>query len=269
MAIRRAIGASAADLAGSCSPSSLLAIAGGVLGVGLARALLVGLVRLAPAGLPRTDLITLAGTPVFAGVVVTGLTLLLFGVAPLFASLRSDLSSPLRSDTRSGTEGRQLRKVRQTLVASQMALALVVLAGAGLLLRSLQRLTSLDMGYATEHVTMLNFSLPWRQYSVDCEPRGGPRTAVDTVTWSRCAATTNFVAHERVMAACAPSPASGVSPEAVPPFLGPNVWMGRFAASEQSDVESRTNPWFAFDAVGPVFPRTRRAYHRGPTIHRR
>ena len=230
-----------------CSPSQVVS-----LGVGLARALLVGLVRLAPAGLPRTDLITLAGTPVFAGVVVTGLTLLLFGVAPLFASLRSDLSSPLRSDARSGTEGRQLRKVRQTLVASQMALALVVLAGAGLLLRSLQRLTSLDMGYATEHVTMLNFSLPWRQYSVDCEPKGGPRTAVDTVTWSRCAATTNFVAHERVMASLRAVPGvESVSPEAVPPFLGPNVWMGRFAASEQSDVESRTNPWFAFDAVGP------------------
>jgi predicted permease len=255
MAIRRAIGASAADLARQLlTESSLLAITGGVVGVALARALLGALVRLAPAGLPRTDLITLAGTPVLAGAVVTGLTLLLFGVAPLFTSLRSDLSSPLRSDTRSGTEGRQLRKVRQTLVASQMALALVVLAGAGLLLRSLQHLASLDMGYATEHVTMLNFSLPWRQYSVDCEPRGGPRTAVDTVTWSRCAATTNFVAHERVMASLRAVPGvESVSPEAVPPFLGPNVWMGRFAASEQSDVESRTNPWFAFDAVGPAY----------------
>ncbi|HTI62273.1 MAG TPA: FtsX-like permease family protein, partial [Gemmatimonadaceae bacterium] len=44
-----------------------------------------------------------------------------------------------------------------------------------------------------------------------------------------------------------------VSPEAVPPFLGSNVWMGRFAAEEQTDAESRANPWFAFDAVGPDF----------------
>jgi putative ABC transport system permease protein len=46
---------------------------------------------------------------------------------------------------------------------------------------------------------------------------------------------------------------AGVSPEAVPPFLGSNVWMGRFAAQGQSDAESRTNPWFAFDAVGPDY----------------
>ncbi len=255
MAIRRAIGASAADLARQLlTESSLLALAGGVVGVALARALLGALVRLAPTGLPRTDLITLAGTPIVAGAFVTGLTVLLFGVAPVFASLRPDLSSPLRSDSRSGTEGRRLRKVRQMLVASQMALALVVLAGAGLLLRSLERLTSLDMGYSTEHVTMLNFSLPWRQYSVDCEPKGGKSTAADTVTWSRCAATTNFVAHERIMAKLREVPGvASVSPEAVPPFLGPNVWMGRFAASEQSDAESQTNPWFAFDAVGPEY----------------
>ena len=44
-----------------------------------------------------------------------------------------------------------------------------------------------------------------------------------------------------------------VSPEAVPPFLGSNVWMGRFAAEAQSDADSKANPWFAFDAVGPDY----------------
>lgn len=44
-----------------------------------------------------------------------------------------------------------------------------------------------------------------------------------------------------------------VSPEAVPPFLGSNVWMGRFAAQEQTEAESKANPWFAFDAVGPDY----------------
>jgi len=254
MAIRRAIGASLRDMVRQLlTESVLVAAAGGVLGVVLARVLLDTLVRLAPNGLPRTDLIALAGTPLLVGALVTGVTVLLFGVVPSFAAVRFDLSSPLRSDTRSGTEGRRLRSVRQLLVASQIALALVVLAGAGLLVRSLARLTSLDMGYAPEHLTMLDFSLPWGQYAGDCKPKGA-LAAADSARWSRCADETNFAAHERVMANLRQLPGiESVSPEAVPPFLGSNVWMGRFAAEEQTDAEARANPWFAFDAVGPDF----------------
>src|SRR6185437_12949273 len=121
MAIRRAVGASAADLVRQLlTESALLALAGGVVGVLFARALLDTLVRLAPAGLPRTDLIVQAGTPVLTALVVTGVTVVLFGVLPSLAAVRFDLSSPLRADARSGTEGRRLRKVRQLLVASQV-----------------------------------------------------------------------------------------------------------------------------------------------------
>jgi predicted permease len=194
-----------------------------------------------------------SGAPLLVGALVTALTVLLFGVLPSFTAVRLDLSSPLRSDTRAGGEGRKIRRVRQLLVASQIALAVVVLAGAGLLVRSLARLTSLDMGYTPEHLTMLNFSLPWRQYADDCRP-GGALAAADSVRWSRCAAAANFTAHERVMAKLRAVPGvEAVSPEAVPPFLGSNVWMGRFAAQEQTDAESKANPWFAFDAVGPEF----------------
>ena len=254
MAIRRAVGASAADIVRQLlTESVLLALAGGALGVLLARVLLDTIVRLAPSGLPRTDLITMAGTPLLVGAGVTAATVVLFGIVPSFAVLRFDLSSPLRSDNRSGTEGRRLRKVRQLLVASQIALAVVVLAGAGLLVRSLARLTSLDMGYSTEHLTMLNFSLPWRQMSDDCRPKS-LSTAADSAAWTSCAQTTNFAAHERVMANLKAVPGvEHLSPEAVPPFLGSNVWMGRWAAQEQSDAEARANPWFGFDAVGPDY----------------
>ena len=254
MAIRRAIGASAADLVRQLLvESAVLALAGGVIGVALARALLDALMRLSPSGLPRTDLIALAGTPLVTGVLVTALTMILFGLMPSLAAVRFDLSSPLRSDTRSGTEGRRLRKVRETLVASQIALAVVVLAGAGLLVRSVQHLTALDMGYATEHLTMLNFALPWQQYAVDCKPKVAV-TAADSALWSRCASATNYAAHERVMSNVHAIPGvQSVSPEGVPPFLGSNVWMGRFAAQEQSDADAKTNPWFGFDAVGPEF----------------
>ncbi len=255
LSIRRAIGASAIDLLRHLfTESVLLAAGGGVLGVVFARVLLGALIRLAPTGLPRTDLIVLAGTPLLTGSLVTAATVILFGVAPSLVALRFDLSSPLRSDTRSGTEGRRLRKVRQALVASQLALAVVVLAGAGLLVRSLARLASMDMGYPTDHLTMLNVSLPWRTYANDCRPTGTVLTAADTTAWSRCADKVNFAAHERIMANLRALPqVVSISPAAAPPFLGSNVWMGRFAAEEQSDAEAKTNPWFGFDAVGPDF----------------
>src|SRR6185437_15134557 len=173
MAIRRAIGASAGALVRQLlTESLLLALAGGVLGTLFGRALLGGLVRMAPSGLPRLDMIALAGTPVVVVELVTGATVLLFGIVPALAAVRFDLSSPLRSDIRSGTEGRKLSRVRQTLVASQIGLAVVVLAGAGLLLKSLEHLTTLDMGYSTEHLLLLNFSLPWVKYTLDCKPPG-------------------------------------------------------------------------------------------------
>lgn len=255
MAIRRAIGASAADIVRQLMTESILiATVGGGIGIALSRALLSGLVRLAPSGLPRADVIAGAGTPLAVGLLVTGASVLLFGVMPSIAALRFDLSSPLRSDNRSGTEGRRLRKVRQVLVASQIALAIVVLAGAGLLIRSLARLASIDMGYAPEHVTTVSFALPWLQYSQECRPKTVPITASDSLRWDRCSSSMNYASHERVMANLRQTPGIvSVSPEAVPPFLGSNVWMGRYASRDQTDAESRANPWFGFDAVGPEY----------------
>lgn len=254
MTIRRAIGASSADLLRQLlTESALLALVAGTLGAVVSRMLLDGLLWLAPTGLPRVDVIALAGTPMLAVASVAVVTILLFGLLPSLASVHS-VRSVLRSDTRSGTESRRLRRLRQALVVSQVALAVVVLAGAGLLLRSLERLASIDMGYATDHLSMVNFSLPWRQYQDDCRPKGNALSAADTAVWSRCAASTNFAAHERVMAKLREVPGiASVSPEAVPPFLGSNVWMGRLAAEEQSDAQSKANPWFAADAVGPDY----------------
>jgi putative ABC transport system permease protein len=231
-----------------------LALMGGALGVLLARVLLDALVRFAPSSLPRTDLISLAGTPLVTAALVTSATVILFGVVPSFMALRFDLSTPLHADARSGTEGRRLRRVRQALVASQIALAVVVLAGAGLLVRSLTHLVAMDMGYPTDHLTMLDVSLPWRTYALDCRPSGSVLTTSDSAIWSKCADATNFSAHERIMASLRALPeVVSLSPAGAPPFLGSNVWMGRFAAEEQSDAEAESNPWFGFDAVGPDF----------------
>ncbi len=255
LSIRRAIGASSTDLLRLLlAESLLLAVVGGALGVAFARAILDALLRLAPSGLPRTDLITLAGTPLAIGALVTAATVVLFGVAPSLVALRFDLASTLRSDSRGGSEGRRLRGIRHALVGSQIALALVVLAGAGLLVRSLERLASLDLGYPTEHLTTLSISLPWRAYTTECRPMGATLTAADTVQWNGCLRDKNFGAHERVMAALRETQhVVAVSPAGAPPFLGSNVWMGSYAAERQSDEEAKANPWFGFDAVGPEF----------------
>ena len=96
-------------------------------------------------------------------------------------------------------------------------------------------------------------------------------TAADTAAWSRCAAATELRgarAHHGEFAHAAQ--VVSISPAAAPPFLGSNVWMGRFAAEDQSDVEAKTNPWFGFDAVGPDFFRALGVpHHLRPRVHRR
>lgn len=258
MAIRRALGATAVDLFRQLLTESLLvALAGGVLGVAFARLLLASLMRFAPAGLPQSDLIGLAGAPVLIGALVTGLTVILFGVFPSLAALRLDRSSVLRSDTRSGTEVRAVRRLRQVLVACQLALAVVVLAGAGLLTRSLAHLTDLSLGYSTDHLTFLSVAPPWAKMQADCRPHSGSLSATDSQEWGHCFDERNYDAHDRVMALLRLNAAVvGVSPATAPPFLGSNVWMGKIVAEHQSESEGKNNPWFGLDLVGPEFFRT-------------
>jgi putative ABC transport system permease protein len=85
-------------------------------------------------------MIRLAGMPLVVGIAVTFATVILTGLAPLMSAGRAELDSPLlRLDSRAGTESRGRRRVRRALVAGQVALALVVLAGGSLLTRSLIR----------------------------------------------------------------------------------------------------------------------------------
>ena len=258
MAIRRAIGATAVDLVRQLlTESLLLALAGGLLGVVLARLLLDVLVAMAPSGLPRLDSIAVAGWPLWTATCVTAATVVLFGLLPSLGALRFDLTSPLRSDARSGTESRTVRRVRRALVACQVALALVVLAGAGLLLRSLERLTDLDTGYATEHLYLLSVSFPWTKMDADCKPRRTSLTAADSLQWRQCEDRMNFDAHDRVMAQLENAPDIGsLSPTLGPPFLGSNVFITKIAADGQTEAEGRANPWFGVDLVGPGFFRT-------------
>jgi predicted permease len=165
LAVRRAVGASFGDiLSALLAEGVVIAILGGVAGFLAAEALLHALVAAAPAQLPRLDDISLAGAPVLTAALISLLATLLFGVAPGLAVARGSLASPLRIDTRAGGRTRQRRRLQQTLVAAQTALAVVTLAGAGLLIHSLERLERLDLGFNPSHLSVFSVSFPMVTY---------------------------------------------------------------------------------------------------------
>ena len=255
LAVRRALGAGSAAIVQQLSAeSAVLGIGGGVLGFGLAQVLLSVFLRLAPAGLPRLDMVRIAPAPLAIAAAATVLAVLLFSLLPVVSTVRCDLSSQLRADARSGTEGRRLRAVRRTLVASQIAVALVLLSGAGLLVRSFARLSGLDMGFATSHLSVLGVSMPWDKWVAWC---GGAPPKVDSAATNRfrkCMDGWSFQFHDQLVTGFRAIPGvEKASPVAVPPFLGSNVFMTRLMAAGQSEGESSANPWVGMDFVGPEY----------------
>lgn len=161
LALRVAIGASRADvLRASMSESFVLAIVGGLLGVGVAAAAVRASMDFLPSTLPRAaeigvDLRVLT----FTAAISIGCAVL-FGLVPLLRSGR-DLVGQLRDGAMHGaTSGRARHGVRNTLVVVQMALALVLLVGSGLMFRSFQALRRVDPGFDAERVLTASFNIP-------------------------------------------------------------------------------------------------------------
>jgi predicted permease len=159
MAVRAALGASRGHVIGQLlTESVLLAVAGGALGILFARLSFAGLIRLVPASIAAgglgIDLRVLGFT-----LLVSLLTGVLFGLFPALDGLRVNLSDAMRDGTR--TTGASSRgRLRDALVVSEIALALVLLVGAGLLLRTLDRLMNVRLGFETVNILTTRVSLP-------------------------------------------------------------------------------------------------------------
>jgi putative ABC transport system permease protein len=150
-AVRAALGAGRARMIRQLlTESLLLAILGGLVGMVVAEAGVRTLVALSPPGLPRVDAIRIDGAVFAFGMAVTTLLGLLVGLIPAFQASRSDLHSGLQHSSRRSAGGHLL--TRRTLVVAEVALALVLLVGAGLLLRSLQRLFAVAPGFDASHL---------------------------------------------------------------------------------------------------------------------
>jgi putative ABC transport system permease protein len=166
MAIRGAIGAGRGQLVQQLLIESLLlAIAGGAIGLVLAYWGTSSLVHAYPDLLPRSFDIRVDGTALGFTASLSLVTAVLFGLAPAFASSRSQLSEFLKEGGRSGSSGRFGRWLRSSLVVSEVAIALVLLAGAGLLLRSFAQLVRVEPGFKTDRTLSVTTLLPQPKYA--------------------------------------------------------------------------------------------------------
>jgi len=166
IAVRMALGAPAGTLLREAVLESLvLSVTGGALGLGLAAiALRVG-VSLLPETLPRIEEIGLDGQVVLFAIVLSVLTGVVCGLAPAFAALRTNINESLKEGGRTGAAGGGHAWLRSALVIGEIAIALVLLAASGLLLRSFEKMRAVDLGFRPEHLLTASYSLPQRQYT--------------------------------------------------------------------------------------------------------
>jgi predicted permease len=165
MAVRVALGASHARIARQLlTETALVGLLGGGAGALLAWRSVPALARLLPADLPQLHAVRVDPTVLAFCLALSIAASLAFGLAPVLHAVRSDPQAGLREGAGAG-ESRRSRRARSLLAAGEIALAAILLAGSGLLLRSFARLLTVSPGFATSHVVKAEISLPRFQYS--------------------------------------------------------------------------------------------------------
>lgn len=165
IAVRLALGAPAAALVRQALLESLtLSLSGAVLGIGLAGLAVILGSSLLPASLPRTDNVSLNWAVAGFALVVAMLTGLVCGLVPAFAALRTNVNACLKEGGRSGSAGGYHTRLRAALVVAEVSVALTLLTASGLLLRSFQRMSNVDLGFRPDHVVTAQYALPREQY---------------------------------------------------------------------------------------------------------
>jgi predicted permease len=163
IALRSAIGAGRGRIVRQLLTETLvLALGGTALGLGVAWLAVPALVASSPEGVPRLDQARIDGVVLAFAVGAAIISALVAGLVPAIRAARTDLRSTLNEGGRTGTAGRD--RVRSTLVAAEVALALVLLVGAGLLVRSALHLQRVDPGFDPRGVLSARITLPAARY---------------------------------------------------------------------------------------------------------
>jgi predicted permease len=233
LAVRAALGAGRGRIVRQVlAESAVLAALAGAAGLTAAWWSLHALVTLVPDGLPRVESVRIDATVVVFSIAVVFVTALLSGLAPALLSLRVDLVSQLRSGGR-GVTGSAATHGRRILVVAQVALAVTIVAAGGLLIRSVLRLQSIDLGLPADRLVLLDLHMPQVQYA---ERRRHAQ----------------FL--DQAIAQLEAVPAiSAATPVNLSPFSGQGWDLPRFTAEGQSDEEAASNPSLNLESVHPNY----------------
>jgi len=159
ISIRSALGAGRGRLLRQLiTESLLLAGAGGLLGLLIASWIIEAIPSMGLDDLPRADFIRIDRFVILFTLSVSLVTGLIFGLVPAFQAAKPDLINSLKEGAR-GSEGRRYGRLRSVIIIVEVAVSMIVLIGAGLMIRSFSRLTSVDPGFVAENLLTFNLQL--------------------------------------------------------------------------------------------------------------
>lgn len=174
IAVRTALGASRWRIVRQLlTESVLLSVVSGAVGLALSVWLIKLLVAMSPPNTPRFDEISINWQVFLFSFGVTILAGLLFGLVPALQTSRTDLNETLKESGRSGSHGGTRNRVGGLLIVSEVALSFVLLAGAGLLVKSFMHLRNIDPGFQPDNVLAVRLTLPPGKYK-----QGEPRAQI-------------------------------------------------------------------------------------------
>jgi predicted permease len=239
LAVRAAIGAGRERLVRQLlSEHAVLALLGGALGAAVAALAVRGFAALAPAELPRVAEVRVDAGLLALATATTALVVLLVGLLPALSGARVSVSDALRQHGRGASGGRGARATRRGLVTLQVALALVVLAGAGLVTRSLARLQAVDLGVATERVAIVQL-VAGGALAEGPDAKERMRSTIGQVL-ARVRAVPGVV---------------DVAPVVLTPFSGTSGWDGLFEVEGVAPGDSARAPWLNMESTSAAYPR--------------
>jgi putative ABC transport system permease protein len=166
IALRKALGASSSRLVRQLLIESLLlALLGGVVGVSLASVVVPAVRALSPGSVPRLADTRLDASVFFYSLLLCLSTGVLFGLVPALEAAGKELHGSLQEGSRGSSEGASRGRLRSLLVVSEMAVALVLMTGAGLLIESFSRLMQINPGFSSANLMTFPMNLPPNRYA--------------------------------------------------------------------------------------------------------